>query len=586
MAGYKKQPSKEQVQKWQAQAREQKKAAFEQIRQVAENYQSDPVQMVEYLQFATQFYQYSEKNISLIYGQNPYATFVQSFQGWKDMGESVVRGAKGLKVFVPSTTTYIKIESGEEAKWLKLSEATAEQKKLYKEGKLESRSNMTFKLGNVFDISQTTFPKERYPEIFSMGEGSDRHKEITEGLIRFSENVLNCPVTTEAIDSIALFGYYVPSQHRIALNERMEDTMRLSTMSHELGHAMIHHDPLRSSTAQKEFEGDAISIMLQKKYGIELTEERKSHLAKHYEVFRQECEEKVRRTTEGISKEELEKKVSGLIEGSFQNVFRIYKEHIPEIERCVEEQLQEEKTITQTEAEEAEEEVVPNFGTTEEKEKTSWEHGHLVEERRCDLQITETELAYLSMISVEELKKIEAGEKKPDDVTLLLIANTLGVRTAALEEGRLVEQKRKDITEVIGEIKSELEEIAKDNDYVKNFLQSYGIEAERYHAYPKENVPNFGTNEREEVRYVVFDTLEETYVADADGTAKEWESLEEARAYAEKLNAEPLEEEVVPNLGIEEEKEEDVPNFGTDQDKENFVPNFGTEQEKEKGRVR
>lgn len=559
MAGYKKQPSKEQVQKWQAQAREQEKAAFEQIRQVAEGYQSDPAQMIEYLQFAMQFYQYSQKNISLIYGQNPYATFVQSFQGWKDMGESVLRGAKGMKVFVPTKITYLKVGEND-AEWIKLSDATAEQKRRYKEGEMESRNRTAFKLGNVFDISQTTFPKERYPEIFSMGQESDRHKEITDGLIAFSEEVLNCPVTTEAIESIALFGYYVPSQHRIALNERMEDTMRLSTMSHELGHAMIHHDALHSSTAQKEFEGDAISIMLQKKYRIDLTEERKSHLAEHYEVFRQECEEKVRRATEGISKEAFAEKVSGLIEESFQNVFRIYKEHIPEIERCVEEKLQEKKELVNPELEK------------EEKSTDGWEHGHLIRERRDELQITETELAYLSMISVEELKKIEAGEKTPDDVTLLLMANTLGVRTAALEEGKLVEQKRKDITEVIGEIRSELEEIAKDNDYVKDFLQNYGIEAERYHAYLKETVPNFGTNEVEveEVRYVVFDTLEETYVADADGVAKEWESLEDARAYAKELNAKPF-EEVVPKFGTTSEKEESVPKFGTEQKNEKEI---------------
>lgn len=328
--------SKEQREEWRNRARENEEEAFSMIQSVAESYRENPDKLVEYLQFASGFYQYSQRNISLIYAQNPHAVFVQSYQAWKEMEESVKRGAKGIKILVPTTVTYLK--TGEE-KWTLLSRATDQQKEQYQAGELESVQRLHFKIGNVFDISQTTFPPKRYPEIFSMGYSSEKHRQITDGLIRYAKEILSCPTTTGQIDSIALFGYYVPSENRIVLNERMEDTMRLSTMSHELGHALGHRTMPDTSTAQKEFEGDAISIMLQKKYGIELTEERRSHLAEHYQTFRRECEEKIRIQNPDMTWEKVLTEVDRLIQKSFQNVFQIYKDQIDQIEQYVEQEV-------------------------------------------------------------------------------------------------------------------------------------------------------------------------------------------------------------------------------------------------------
>ncbi|VYT33147.1 Uncharacterised protein [Tyzzerella nexilis] len=326
---YIKKPSNRQKQEWEKKAKENENAAYEMIKGIAEGYKKNPEQLVEYFQFASKFYKYSPNNVALIYAQNEGATFVQSYKEWKDMGTPVKRGATGLKILVPVKVTYLKIG---ENQIVQLSKATNEQRELYKNGKLESFQKDYYKIGNVFDISQTEFPKEKYPEMFSMGYSSDLHKKITNGLIRFSEKEIGCPVTYEDLSSIAIRGFYNREEHRIALNHLMADTMNLSTMSHELGHALLHNHKTEKSISQIEFEEDAISIMLQKQYGIELTDARKSHLASSFKDYMKECEEK-------IETENLKKDIDQMIQESFREIFMIYRENFPQIQKYIDEEL-------------------------------------------------------------------------------------------------------------------------------------------------------------------------------------------------------------------------------------------------------
>mgnify|MGYP000222985024 CR=1 FL=1 len=74
----------------------------------------------------------------------------------KKMGYNVLSGQHGLKVRIPIHTTWLKINNEE---FVKLSEATAAQKEAYQKGMIEGFEKLSFGIGNVFDISQTDFPK-------------------------------------------------------------------------------------------------------------------------------------------------------------------------------------------------------------------------------------------------------------------------------------------------------------------------------------------------------------------------------------------------------------------------------------------
>lgn len=337
---YIKNPSAEQKKEWIEKAKEQEQEAFKRIREVIDNYREDPEKIREYFQFASNFYNYSSRNVSLIYAQNPNATFVQSFEGWKKMDSHLEKGSVGIKILVPVKVTYLNVDDDNK---IQLSKASKELKEKYKRGEIEAQSVTRFKVGNVFDISQTNFPKEKYPDLFDMGKKSMKHRTVTNGLIKFAEQEIHCPVSTENLESIALLGFYTPSKHSITLNERMEDTVRLSTMSHELGHALEHWSIPDTSVAQKEFEGDAISIMLQQRYGIEITEQRARHIAENFKVFEKECYDLCKNKSDR-KESDIDHKVNQMIQESFSSIFTTFKENIDKIDLYIQKEEELEKS--------------------------------------------------------------------------------------------------------------------------------------------------------------------------------------------------------------------------------------------------
>jgi len=306
------------------------------IKKTAENYTTNPEKLAEFFEFGSRFYNYSVRNSMLIYNQNPNATYIQSFDAWKKEDCYVKKGQHGLKVLVPVKATYLKI--GDE--FIPLRQASKEQTALYKQGKIKGEERLHFKVGTVFDISQTTFPKERYPELFFMGYPSEQHKNVIKGLTEFAKEKLDCSVITTDLQSISLRGRYYPGENHIQLNAFLEDTEKLSTLSHELGHALIHHMPnMKKTPSQIEFEADAVSIMIQAHCGIEITESRKEHLAQNYKVLLNTLEQNPN----------AKKDVMQQSQEIFSSVYSTLKKNIDAMQECIQRHLPEERTLEETE---------------------------------------------------------------------------------------------------------------------------------------------------------------------------------------------------------------------------------------------
>lgn len=310
--------------KWRLQAAENRKKAHDMIHDIGANYSRRPEQIAEMLEFGSKFYQYSLNNMKLIYSQNCHAVYVQSFEAWKEMGANVQKGQKGIKIFVPVQSTLLKLGEGKE---IPLSAATQHQKALYKSGQIQGRKTIHFKVGNVFDISQTDFPTERYPEMFSMGYPSRKHADVAEGLREFCQSI-GVEVACQPLNSISLRGFFSHGDNRIVINELLNDTQKLCTLSHEIGHAVHEHAARDISDIQKEFEADSISIMIQSHFGIELTETRKAHLAACYRKFKEEIwSDNPEITDDGIVK-----KVDAALSASME----VFRRNIGNIQNCVE----------------------------------------------------------------------------------------------------------------------------------------------------------------------------------------------------------------------------------------------------------
>ena len=251
------------------------------VLELARNFKNNPNDIIEYLKFQSKFYNYSYRNCTLIFQQNPGALFCNSYKKFKEIGYNVKKGEHGMKILVPAPKKFIKVND----EFIPLASATPEQKKLYKENKLEVKEKLFFKVGTVFDIAQTTCPTADYPKYLDLGYSSKKHKDLFQSLKTYSEKEFNCPVHENSFSSVRLRGYYEPATNQILISGNFDDTTKLSILSHELGHAVMHKNVQNTSTYQVEFEADAYSIMLQHYCGIEIPESRIRHCAENLKLM-------------------------------------------------------------------------------------------------------------------------------------------------------------------------------------------------------------------------------------------------------------------------------------------------------------
>ncbi|MBS6953519.1 MAG: ImmA/IrrE family metallo-endopeptidase [Enterocloster asparagiformis] len=277
--------TEEQKERWVKEKERAKQKAEQIITDITETYETDPRLLVELLEFSSRFYQYSYRNKVLIQNQNPGATYVQSFAAWKKAGYPVKANEKGIRIFVYTPLTYLDIS---ETKSVLLSKATKEQKQAYKAGKIKSHVVPNYDLGSVFDISQTICPPEKYPEYYYMGYENIEAHELMKGLEAYAEKHLNTRVVDNDLHSIALRGqaFVQPTMkdgsYLIELNEKLKDSERFSTLTHEIAHQVLHRHLQNKLPELIEVEADCFSIMLSSRLNITIAETRKRHLADNF----------------------------------------------------------------------------------------------------------------------------------------------------------------------------------------------------------------------------------------------------------------------------------------------------------------
>lgn len=281
-----------------------KEALQKQVEGIANGFSQSPENLAELCEFTAKFYNYSLRNTMLIMAQNPGASFVGSFSKFKEIGDEIAdkygetdengrrpyfgvkKGAKAMSILAPTPITYI--QDGKE--WVKVSKATSKQKKEADAGLRDVKKEMAFKIVPVFDISDTLIPTKYYPKVFSFGQSSEQAADVCEGLKSYIEDELGCIVDENIDNSIRIKGLCrIDDAKEIRLNTRLEDTMKVSTLSHELGHFLMHRKDNESMidklTEQKEVEADIFSIMLTSRFGNETSDARKDHLANSYRAY-------------------------------------------------------------------------------------------------------------------------------------------------------------------------------------------------------------------------------------------------------------------------------------------------------------
>ncbi|CDZ23776.1 hypothetical protein CCDG5_0646 [[Clostridium] cellulosi] len=247
-----------------------------------ENYKRDPRLMAELIDFKAKFWNYSLNNTILIYKQNRGATYVAGYRRWKDLGYNVKRGEKAIRILRPYEVTYYKDPQTEE--WKNVRYVPREMLDKIYSNEIETQKRTYYTTAYVFDISQTTCPTSDYPKFYDMGYDSGGHAVIYDSLKSFAI-MSGLRVIEDNVHSIALKGFYSPSNSTITINNLLNDSEKVATMVHEFAHALMH----KTSTQPKEimeFEAEVLSHMIQRRLNLPLSDMNKDYLAQYYDKIK------------------------------------------------------------------------------------------------------------------------------------------------------------------------------------------------------------------------------------------------------------------------------------------------------------
>lgn len=186
---------------------------------------------LNYLKFSSQFHNYSVNNIILILMQYPNASRVASFKTWNKLGLKVKKGSKGIKVLVPIPYSYVKekvvTDEFNNVRYDKNGNKIVEETEV---------NGITFKLGNVFDISQV---EGEIPKLTHELQNNPKYlSEVIKALIRTSTVPIKYDYT---LNRKTAYGYYSVNQKAIYLRPNLSSMQTFKTLIHEKAHSMLHN---------------------------------------------------------------------------------------------------------------------------------------------------------------------------------------------------------------------------------------------------------------------------------------------------------------------------------------------------------
>lgn len=238
------------------------KALAEHLKEGMKNY-LDSEQFKSFLDTMSKFHNYSLNNIHLLKMQNPNVSHVASFNKWKtDFERTVKKGSKALKIWVPyQVKTKISTNQNE----LSFSPSANEME--------EKEVTVTrFKLGNVFDVSQTE--GKELPKAINELTGSVKDYEDLYRAAKAVSMDNQVSISFEEIKREGANGYYSPNENRIVISKGLKGQEHiLKTIFHEMAHSDLH----RGTNAQygddqyrkQELQAESVAYVVANHFGFD-----------------------------------------------------------------------------------------------------------------------------------------------------------------------------------------------------------------------------------------------------------------------------------------------------------------------------
>jgi len=171
-----------------------------------------------YLDAQARFHRYSVNNTMLIYTQRPEATNVASYKAWMGMGRQVMKGERGIRIFVPF------------------------KRRREPDEKDDAPRRVTgFGIGSVFDVSQTEGdPLPDPPSVEVLTGESDTGKALGLSIVQYLQRE-GIPVAW-AGDLGGPRGRYSPRTRSVEVLDYLSADATAQVLAHEAAHAVAKHD--------------------------------------------------------------------------------------------------------------------------------------------------------------------------------------------------------------------------------------------------------------------------------------------------------------------------------------------------------
>ena len=238
------------------------KALAEHLKEGMKSY-LDSEQFKSFLDTMSKFHNYSLNNIHLLKMQNPNVSQVASFNKWKtDFERTVKKGSKALKIWVPYQVK-TKISANQNELSFSPSENEMEEKEV---------TVTRFKLGNVFDVSQTE--GKELPKAINELTGSVKDYEDLYRAAKAVSMDNQVSISFEDIKRESANGYYSPDENRIVISKGLKGQEHiLKTIFHEMAHSDLH----RGTNAQygddqyrkQELQAESVAYVVANHFGFD-----------------------------------------------------------------------------------------------------------------------------------------------------------------------------------------------------------------------------------------------------------------------------------------------------------------------------
>lgn len=218
---------------------------------------TDSDKFKDYLNTLSKFHGYSQRNVDLIFAQDPTATQVAGYKQWQnDFNRHVKKGAKSIRISAPI-----------------IKKLTEEDKKRL--DTTEDKAIVGYRFIPIFDIKQTSGQHLLNTQDF-IKENLQEHKNVTD-LYNSFKNYLNektnLSVAEDNITRPGVKGYFVPKTNEIVIDNKEQDSaLKLKTLYHEYAHSQLHGLTSEFKDRPREYketQAEAVAYVAMQNIGVD-----------------------------------------------------------------------------------------------------------------------------------------------------------------------------------------------------------------------------------------------------------------------------------------------------------------------------